>query len=311
MSKIITVFGATGNQGGSVIDSILSDTALASEFTIRGVTRDTTKPAAKALADRGVQVVSADMSSPSSLAAVVSGAHTVFLVTNYWDAAAGATSHGPGVEELTQGKAVVDAAKAAGVQHLIFSSLLNITELTNGRLTHLKHFDGKAQIEQYARDSGVPSTFVLAGFFMSNFFSALRKGDDGSYTMALPVNCDKAQLPVFDTPADMGKFAKAAIKHFPEYTGKRIYAATEYMSPNEVVAQFTQVTGKPAKAIQVPDETYKSFLPAPIAQEMLENFKLLEEPGYYGGVDLKESLSLLDEKPVTLKEWLVKTQEKW
>lgn len=57
MSKILTVFGATGNQGGSVINAVLADPALSKEFKIRGITRDKSKPAAKALADRGVEMV--------------------------------------------------------------------------------------------------------------------------------------------------------------------------------------------------------------------------------------------------------------
>lgn len=58
MANLITVFGATGNQGGSVIDAILSDPQLSKEFKIRGITRDTSKKSAQDLAKRGVDVVS-------------------------------------------------------------------------------------------------------------------------------------------------------------------------------------------------------------------------------------------------------------
>lgn len=57
MSKLITVFGATGNQGGSVIDTILADSELSKEFKIRGITRDITKKSAQDLAKKGVEVV--------------------------------------------------------------------------------------------------------------------------------------------------------------------------------------------------------------------------------------------------------------
>lgn len=63
MSKILTVFGATGNQGGSVVRAILNDPALSKEFKIRGITRDVTKPAAKELASKGVEVVAVRPSS--------------------------------------------------------------------------------------------------------------------------------------------------------------------------------------------------------------------------------------------------------
>ncbi|CAI7637241.1 unnamed protein product [Penicillium glandicola] len=83
MSKLITIFGATGNQGGSIIDAILADNQLSKEFKIRGITRDTTKKSAQELAKRGVDVVSADLGSVESLTAAWKGSHTVFLVTNY------------------------------------------------------------------------------------------------------------------------------------------------------------------------------------------------------------------------------------
>ena len=57
MSKILTVWGATGNQGGSVIRAVLADPVLSKEFKIRGITRDVSKPAAQALAAKGVEVV--------------------------------------------------------------------------------------------------------------------------------------------------------------------------------------------------------------------------------------------------------------
>ena len=56
MSKLITVFGATGNQGGSVIKNILADSTLSKTFKIRGITRDISKPAAQALAKKGVEL---------------------------------------------------------------------------------------------------------------------------------------------------------------------------------------------------------------------------------------------------------------
>ena len=139
------------------------------------------------------------MSSPEAAAPAVNGAHTVFLVTNFWETMSAET-------EISQGKAVTDASKAAGVQHLIFSSLINTNEASKGRLPNISHFDGKANIEQYIRKSGVPATFVLPGLFMSGLLSAIRKGEDGSYTYALPVSGETAQVPLFDAAADMGMY---------------------------------------------------------------------------------------------------------
>lgn len=104
---------------------------------------------------------------------------------------------------------------------------------------------------------------------------------------------------------------RAAIQHYPSHTGKHIYAATDYFTPSRIAAEFSSVIGKPAQAVQISEEQYKSYLPEPIAQEMLENMLLLEDPGYYGGADLGESLGLLSEPPVSWKAFVEKNKEKW
>ncbi|KKZ64783.1 hypothetical protein EMCG_09324 [[Emmonsia] crescens] len=295
MSKLITVFGATGQQGGSVIRTILADPTLSKEFRIRGITRDPSKPSAQELVKQGVEMMSADMNSTSSIAPAVANAHTVFLVTNFWETAKKEV-------EYSQGKNVADAAKSAGVSHLIFSSLINVTEATQGRLPHVDHFDGKADIEKYIRDIGLPATFVLAGYYMSNFEMFLKKGEDGVFALNLPIG-DTARFPLFDV-ADTGKYVTAAMKKYPATLGRDIYAAIDYYSPSRIVAEFTEVTGYPAKTVQISPELYKSFLPANMAQELLENHQLLESPGYYGGASLGESLAILEQKPTSWKEFV-------
>ncbi|KAI8649649.1 NmrA domain-containing protein [Fusarium keratoplasticum] len=304
MAKIITVFGATGNQGGSVIDHILADNALSKDFRIRGITRDPAKPASQKLAERGVELATV---CPSHCRHELQGlphqglvwiAHR-FSVTNYWESMNADT-------EIAQGKNVADAAKEVGVSHIIFSSLLNVTEVTGGRLTHVPHFDGKAKIEQYIRSTGVPSTFVLPGYFMSNYIQMLRKEEDGSYTLAYPVG-DKAKFPLFDAASDTGKFVKPALKDPQSFNGKHILAATDYYTPERVLSEFEEVTGKKTKYVQVSAEQYKSFLPAAMAEEMLENHLFVEEPGYYNGASLEESLSVLEDKPTTWKEFITKS----
>jgi uncharacterized protein YbjT (DUF2867 family) len=202
MSRLLTVFGATGVQGGSVIRAVLADPLLSKRFKIRAVTRDASKPSAKGLAQQGVEVVAADMSSPTSLAAALEGTHTLFLVT-LPDMVTGAA---PGTE-TEHGKNVADAAKKAGVQHLVFSSLINVTEASKGRLPHVAHFDSKADVEKYIRSQDIPSTFIQPGYYMTNFtnLGLLRKGEDGSYTLAGPTSPAKAKLPLFFADEDTGK----------------------------------------------------------------------------------------------------------
>lgn len=142
------------------------------------------------------------MNSKPSLTEAISGSHSVFLVTTPGWAIGGQQSDA----ELIRGKNVADAAKEAGVQHLIFSSLLDVTEASGGRLRHVPHFDLKAQVERYIRSTGVPCTFVLPGYFMTNYtsFGMLRRGDDGVYTLVYPVD-KEAKFPLIDIVEDMGK----------------------------------------------------------------------------------------------------------
>ena len=90
------------------------------------------------------------------------------------------------------------------MSHLIFSSLLNVTEVTGGRLSHVPHFDGKADVEKYIRGLGLPfTTFVLPGYFMDNYKMMLQKQEDGNYGLALPVGKD-SKFPLFDAEEDTG-----------------------------------------------------------------------------------------------------------
>jgi hypothetical protein len=240
------------------------------------------------------------------------------LVTNYWESASSDT-------EITQGKNVADVSKDAGVQHLIFSSLLNVTKTSNGRLTHVPHFDSKADVEQYIRDSGVPATFYLPGYFMSNLETMIRPGQDGALTWALPVGKD-ARFPLIDIKSDTGKmtpwgspkaivvanqwtgkFVKSIIKNRQSVLGARIFGTQDYYTPTQILDQLAKVTGKKTSFLQVDENTYKSFLPEFMAEELLQNHLFIENPGYYGGEGLEKSHEILDEKLVGLKEFLEKS----
>lgn len=137
------------------------------------------------------------MNSLESLTTALSGSHTVFLVTNYWETVNGDI-------EYTQGKNVTDVAKKVGVSYLIFSSIHHVKEETKGRLVNVPHFDSKANIEKYIRDSGIKSTFVLPGYYMSNLTQMLSKAEDGTYQLFYPVDGKKAKFPLFDAAKDTG-----------------------------------------------------------------------------------------------------------
>ena len=158
MSKLLVVFGATGQQGGSVAESVLSDPELSKQYKVRAVTRDPSKPAGLALQQKGAEVVKGDIEDAASLTSVLKGAHTVFAIT------VSVTDSNDKSPELANGKAMADAAVAAGAQYFIFSTLPHVAKITDGKIMAAAHFDLKAEVEAYVRGLPIKSAFYVPGF---------------------------------------------------------------------------------------------------------------------------------------------------
>ncbi|KFY67739.1 hypothetical protein V496_01413 [Pseudogymnoascus sp. VKM F-4515 (FW-2607)] len=307
--KTIVVFGATGAQGGSVIKSILADPKAAAQFQIRAVTRDPSKPSAKALADQGCELVTADLNNEKDVVRALKGAYGAFAVTNFWE------TGDPSVE-IAQGKNVADAAKETKLQHLVWSSLIDVTELSKGVLSKVVHFDSKAAVEKYIRSLDINASFFRPGYYMSNLLQVVRPSGDGSGTYSVPLpNPTTAPLPLFDPATDTGKFVKAIFLAGEKAFGKTYNAAVAYVTPEEIASEWSAVTGKKAKAVVADGKAWKAELTGyglseVAAEELLQTMRLMGEFGYYGGAPLEESHKILDEKLTTWKEFVAK-QDKW
>ncbi|KAL8709764.1 MAG: hypothetical protein Q9220_005550 [cf. Caloplaca sp. 1 TL-2023] len=200
-----------------------------------------------------------------------------------------------------------------GVEHLIWSGLINVKKLTNGKYPNVYHFDSKADIEAYIRSIGVPSSTFMPGFYMSNLETMFNPSPQPphAYTFAMPM-APSAQIPFFDAAGDTGKFVKAMVMKRDKVLGKNVLAATDYYTAADVPKIFEQVkkeAGKGAQFVTVDKDTYKGFLtgagmPDFAAQELYENMAFMDEFGYYGKQSLDWSLSLLDEKPTTLADFI-------
>ncbi|KAL8869344.1 MAG: hypothetical protein Q9174_004340 [Haloplaca sp. 1 TL-2023] len=297
MTKIITVFGATGNQGGSVITSIQANPTLAAEYKIRGVTRDPSKPAGQTLSEEGVELVQADLSDKESVKQAIAGSEVVFGVTNFWEYLSKDT-------EVAQGKNIADACRESGVGLLIWSSVPHTGIATDGKL-NLPHFESKAEVEAYIRKEAIPATFFHAGCFMSNIPGAVQKGPEQN---TLPWNMHPdTKIPLFDAAADTGKFVAGMLLNRDATLGKIIYGASGLMTPTDITTTITSVSGKKTEFIELDDQTFKSFLPEAIGQELMETFMLIKNFGYYGHVGehfLDESLKIMDGKPTSLKDFV-------
>src|SRR6266852_479873 len=169
--KLIAVIGATGHQGGGVLRALQAS----GQFKVRALTRNPDKH--RELAE---EVVEADLGRPETLKAAFAGAHGVFLVTNFQEA---------GSDELKQATAAISAAKDAGVNHFIWSTLPNVEAISGGKF-NVPHFTGKAKIDRVVQGAGVADqTFVLAPFYYRNLTGmvAPQKQADGSMGWALPL----------------------------------------------------------------------------------------------------------------------------
>jgi len=176
---------------------------------------------------------------------------------------------------------------------------INHSSVTKGVLTKVLHFDSKADIEQYIRGTGMPATYFMPGFYMSNIPGSSLRLVNNEWTFALPIPTS-APIPLLNTADDVGKFVKGILLNREKVLGKRIYGATDYYTIDEIVKEFREQfpeAGKTAKAVELSHQVYKDGLgskgmPAETQEELLQNMRLLSEFGYYGGGSLDESHSV-------------------
>ena len=223
--KIIAVNGATGQQGGTVARKLLAE-----GWKVRALTRDLDKPAAQALANAGAELAAGDMDSRSELDAAFEGAYGVFSVQNFWLPNVGYEG------EIKQGKNVANAAKAAGVQHLVYSSVGSAH-----RGMGQKHFESKWIIEQYIQSLNIPYTILRPVAFMDNYNWSRAQILNGTFTgMGLRPEKELQSIAV----EDIGVFAALAFANPQEYVGKTIELAGDALTEFQIADTFTRVIGR-------------------------------------------------------------------
>ncbi|CZR56703.1 related to nitrogen metabolic regulation protein nmr [Phialocephala subalpina] len=303
--KLLVVFGATGNQGGSVILTVLSDPFLSSQFQLRGITRDPTKPSAAALSSQGVELVKADLDDKESLKKALEGAYAVFAVTNWQEVL-------DKKREVQQGKNIADVAKEVGVQQVIWSSLPNVSKITGGKNTGVLHFDSKAVVEEYMKSIGLPATFLLLGvFFHYSLFQLVPTSSDPakkSYTLKVPLPLS-TKYALIDANKDVGKYVKSILLNRDALLGKQVLGGVREYSIEEAAGILRDVGGLDVKAAQVSEVEYRGILaavgfPEFLQDDMVSNMKYIEEYGFFGGEDVKRDHHLLTEPLETFEQWV-------
>ena len=291
--KIIAVTGATGGQGGGLVRAILGDPR--SEFSVRALTRKADGEKARELATLGAEVVAANLDDVASLKDAFTGAHGAYCVTAFWE-------HFSVEKEQAQAKAMAQAAKDAGLKHVLWSTLEDTrlkVPLHDKRMPTLQgkykvpHFDGKGEANRYFSDLGVPVTFFHTSFYWDNlihFGMGPKKGPDGTLAFTLPM-ADK-KLPGIAV-ADIGACAYGIFKRGAEFVGKTVGIAGEHLTGAQMADALGQALGRPVAYNSVTPEAYRGF-GFPGAEDLgnMFQFKRDFERDYCGLRDLGVSRKL-------------------
>jgi uncharacterized protein YbjT (DUF2867 family) len=307
--KTIAVVGATGAQGGGLVRAILADPS--GGFVARALTRDPNSAKAKELAKLGAEVVAANVDDVDSLKKAFAGAHGAFCVTFFWD-------HLSPEKELAEARAMAQAAKSAGVKHVVWSTLEDTRRwvpLDDPRMPTLQgkykvpHFDAKGEANAIFSDLGVPTTFLNTSFFWDNlihFGMGPKKGPDGKLAFVLPM-ADK-KLPGM-AAEDIGRCAYGIFKR-PDLIGKTVGIAGEHLTGAQMAAALSKALGQQVVHNAVPPDVYRGF-GFPGADEMgnMFQFKADFEKEYCAARDLAFSRSL-NPKLQTFAQWLAANKER-
>ncbi len=257
--KIIAVVGATGAQGGGLVRAILNEPN--SGFAVRAINRDVNSDKAKALAKLGAEVVAADIDDVESLKRAFAGAYGAFCVTFYW-------AHFSPEKELAQAANMAQAAKHAGLQHVIWSTLEDTRKwvpLADHRMPTLMgkykvpHYDAKGEANQLFASLGLPVTLLNTSFYWENFVyfgMQPKRGPDGKLAFTMPMGDTK--LPGI-AAEDIGKCALGIFKKNREYIGKTLGIAGGHLTGAQMAAAMTKALGQEVRYNDVPPEVYRSF----------------------------------------------------
>ncbi len=286
-NKTIAIIGATGLQGKGVVNALIKE----GSFNVRAISRNPDSYSGNAH-----EVVQADLTDLNSLTNAFDNAHGVFVVTNFWE----------GADEVSQGKLAIQAAKDAGVNHFVWSTLPNVEKISNGKYD-VPHFTGKAKVDELIANAGFENhTFVQPPFYFQNLtgMMGVQTQQDGSIGWTLPINPSVKGIHMSDIN-DLGKVVAGAFLH-PDKVGDGSYLslATELNSYNDILDAF-KANGKEYSFNQVPTEVFSTFFEG--AGEIAQMLAYFEEHTYMGPNpegQIQLAKEIATEEFTSLNEWI-------
>jgi uncharacterized protein YbjT (DUF2867 family) len=282
--RTVLVSGATGRQGGAVIRHL-----LLKGWKCRALTRNPSSYAAQDLARQGVELVQADLEDPVSLEGAARGVYGLYSVQDYW--AVGAK------REVQQGKNLADAARKAGVEHFVYSSVGG-AERNSG----IDHWQSKWEIEQYIARLGLPATVLRPVAFMETYY--IDQVEIGILKGKLidAIRPDKPYQTIASD--DIGAFAALAFERPKEFLGLKLEIAGSELTNPEAAQVFSRILGRPVKFQKLPMLVVRLFL----GKEFYQMFRWFNEAGFAADI-----AGLRRQYPEihlhTLEEWL--REEGW
>ena len=233
LSGVVAVVGATGQQGGATARALLNV-----GVTVRALVRNPEKPAAQALAAAGAQLAVADFDDPASLRTAFDGAARVFAMTTM-------TSGRGTTGEINDGILIADAAKSAGVEHFVYSSVGGAE-----RHTGIPHFESKRRVEEHIENLGLPATFVRPTFFYDNLGSQSSVPEGGAIVVRLPMPDDiPLQMVAVN---DIGAVAAAVLIAPSRVPAGAVEIAGDELTGSQIADIFGRRAGLPARFEALP-----------------------------------------------------------
>jgi uncharacterized protein YbjT (DUF2867 family) len=254
-SLSVLVTGATGKQGNPVARVLLEK-----GHRVRALTRKPDSAAAQELKRLGAELATGNFDDRATLERAARGVDAVFAMATPYEA-------GTDVE-IRQGITLADAVKAAGVKHLVYSSVGSAD-----RKTGIPHFDSKYKIEEHIKGLGVPYSIIGPVFFMDNLISPwwLPGLQQGKFVIALPRSRKLQQIAV----TDIGEFAVLVLEHRQQFLGKRLDIASDDVSPAEVAEILSRVTGHKIESVEQPIEEVRG-----VSEDWAKMFEWFNRVGY-------------------------------
>jgi len=277
--RLVLVTGATGRQGGSVIRHMLPK-----RWKLRALTRDSNTNAAQELLRKGIEVVNGDLEKPATLGLALRGVYGVFSVQDFWSVGAR--------REVQQGKNLADAAKKAGVEHFVYSSVGG-AERSSG----IDHWESKWEVEKHIRRLGLPATILRPTAFMENYY--IDQVEIGILKGKLmdPIRAGKPYQTI--ATDDIGAFAALAFERPKDFIGMELEIAGSELTNADAAQVFSRVLGKPVKFRKLPMLLVRLFL----GREFYQMFRWFNHSGFKA--DIANLRRLYPEVHLqTLEEWL-------